>query len=303
MPTSPTSQRPLRLRRHPSSHRHATNGGTTMERKGLLASTVRGREEQRGRKRLLATTLLGISLLALATCACGADTTESKNYGASSSSGRLPQGSERVKLDPADSTTRIDNPYWPMPPGNKWVYKETDEGEQYDVEVTVTDRTRIIANGVEARVVHDVVSQDGQPVEVTDDWYAQDKAGNVWYLGEDTAEYENGRVTSRAGSFEAGVDGAQAGFIMPAHPRDGMAYRQEYYKGEAEDKAEILSTDEQVEVPFGHFTGALMTRDLVPPEPKVSEYKLYARDVGPVLDIQTSGGSSREELISFSRAG
>jgi hypothetical protein len=274
-----------------------------MERKGLLASAVRGREEQRGRKRLLATTLLGISLLALATCACGGDTTESKNHGASSSSGRLPQGSERVKLDPADFTTRIDNPYWPMAPGNKWVYKETDEGEQYDVEVTVTDRTRIIANGVEARVIHDVVSQDGQPVEVTDDWYAQDKAGNVWYLGEDTAEYENGRVTSRAGSFEAGVDGAQAGIIMPAHPRDGMSYRQEYYRGEAEDRAEVLSTQEQVEVPFGHFTGALLTKDLVPTEPKVSEYKLYAKNVGPVLAIQTSGGSSREELINYTSGG
>src|SRR5215218_7833752 len=268
-----------------------------MERKGLLASAIRGLEEQRGRKRLLATTLLGNSLLALATCACGADTTESKNHGASSSSGRLPQGSERVKLDPADFTTRIDNPYWPMPPGNKWVYKETDEGEQYDVEVTVTDRTRIIANGVEARVIHDVVSEDGQPVEVTDDWYAQDKAGNVWYLGEDTAEYENGKVTTRSGSFEAGVDGAQAGVIMPADPQDGMAYRQEYYKGEAEDKAEVLSTNEQVEVPFGHFTGALMTKDLVPLEPKVSEYKLYAPGVGLVVAVKTSGGSGREELL------
>ena len=225
-----------------------------MERKGLLAGAVRGRGEQRGRKQLLATSLLGISLLALATCACGADTTESKNHGASRSSGRLPQGSERVKLDPAHFTTSIDNPYWPMAPGNKWVYKETEEGEQYDVEVTVTDRTKIIANGVEARVIHDVVSQHGQPVEVTDD------------------------------------------------PRDGMAYRQEYYRGEAEDRAEVLSTQEQVEAPFGHFAGALLTKDLVPTEPKVSEYKLYAKNVGPVMTVQTSGGSSREELISYTRA-
>ena len=141
-----------------------------MDSKGLLASAGRGREEQRGRKRLLAATLLGISLLALATCACGADTTESKNHGASSSSRRLPQGSERVKLDPADFTTSIDNPYWPMAPGDRWVYRETDgKGVQYYVEVTVTDRTKKIANGVKARVLHDVVSQDGQPVEVTDD--------------------------------------------------------------------------------------------------------------------------------------
>ena len=211
--------------------------------------------------------------------------------------------SEPVKLDPADFLVNIDNPYWPMSPGSRWVYRETDEGTEKRVEVTVTDRTKKIANGVEARVVHDVVTEDGELVEVTDDWYAQDKAGNVWYLGEDTAEYENGKVTTRSGSFEAGVDGAQAGIIMPANPRDGMAYRQEYYKGEAEDRAEVLSTEEQVEVPFGYFEGALMTKDLVPLEPKVSEYKLYARDVGPVLTVKTSGGSGREELVSYSQAG
>jgi hypothetical protein len=251
--------------------------------------------------------------LVLLTAGCNSNTNANSNANAdadraqsgtgSGSQADLPQGSEPVKLDPADFTTRIDNPYWPMAPGDKWVYRETDSGTEQRVEVTVTNRTKQIANGIEARVVHDVVTEDGQLVEVTDDWYAQDKAGNVWYLGEDTAEYENGKVTTRSGSFEAGVDGAQAGVIMPADPKDGMAYRQEYYKGEAEDKAEVLSTDEQVEVPFGYFQGALMTKDLVPLEPKVSEYKLYARDVGPVLTVKTSGGSGREELISFSQAG
>ena len=274
-------------------------------------------DQRFGRKRTLATALVGLCLSAtLVTTACGANATAGKdeNHGtskgtastaaaASGGQGGLPQGSEPVKLDPADFTTRIDNPYWPMAPGDKWVYKETDgKGTQYDIEVTVTDHTKTIANGVKARIIHDVVSQNGQPVEITYDWYAQDRAGNIWYLGEDTAEYENGKVTSRAGSFEAGVDGAQAGIIMPANPEPGLSYRQEYYKGEAEDKAEVLSTEEQVEVPFGHFEGALMTRDLVPPEPKVSEYKLYAKNVGPVLDVQTSGGSSREELISYTRA-
>jgi hypothetical protein len=289
-----------------------------MERNRLFGGAVAGPDERSGRRRFLATALLGVCLpAALLSNACGGNATAdaNKNQGVSKDEagsgtvshggfGHLPQGSEPVELDPADFTTRIDNPYWPMVPGSRWVYRETDEkGTTYDVEVTVTDRTKTIANGVEARVVHDVVSQDGQPVEITDDWYAQDEAGNVWYLGEDTAEYEKGRVTSRAGSFEAGVDGAQAGIIMPVHPSDGMAYRQEYYKGEAEDRAEVLSTQEQVEVPFGHFTGALMTKDLVPTEPKVSEYKLYAKNVGPVLDVQTSGGSSREELISFTRSG
>jgi hypothetical protein len=123
-----------------------------------------------------------------------------------------------VNLDPADFTTKITNPYWPMKPGNRWVYRETDsEGIKQRVVVTVTDRTKEIANGVTARVVRDRVTEKGVPVEVTDDWYAQDKAGTIWYLGEATTEYEDGEPVSTSGSFEAGVDGAQAGVIMPAH--------------------------------------------------------------------------------------
>ena len=254
-----------------------------------------------GNRHPLTTVLLTIGFsAALATAACGADTSTAADPGSGVSSG-LPQGSEPANLDPADFTTRIDNPYWPMAPGDRWVYRETGGGEELRVEVTVTDRTKYIANGIEARVVHDVVTDDGRLVEVTDDWYAQDRSGNVWYLGEETAEYEKGEITTRSGSFEAGVDGAQPGIIMPANPRDGMAYRREYYEGEAEDRAEILSTSEQVQVPYSHFTDALMTKDLVPLEPKVSEYKLYARNVGPVLTVKTSGGSGREELVSYSR--
>ena len=109
-------------------------------------------------------------------------------------------------LNPADFTTTIDNPWWPMRPGSRWVYRETaPDGTRQRVVVTVTRRTRLIANGVTARVVRDVVTEHGEPVEVTDDWYAQDRAGNVWYLGEATTEYENGRPVSTEGSFEAGV--------------------------------------------------------------------------------------------------
>ena len=237
---------------------------------------------------------IGALVAAFAFAACGGD--EDEGGGDST----LPQGSEPVELDPAEFTTEIDNPYWPMAVGSRWVYHETDEeGSLQKVEVTVTDRTKQIANGVEARVVRDVVSEGGEPVEVTDDWYAQDSEGNIWYLGEDTAEYQRGKVKTRAGSFEAGVDGAQAGIAMPADPRDGQTYRQEYYAGEAEDRAEVLGTEEQVEVPFGYFTGAVMTKDLVPLEPKVNEYKLYAPDVGPVLTLKTSGGGGREELITY----
>jgi len=220
--------------------------------------------------------------------------------GAGAVGGDLPQGDERIELQPARFSTKIDNPYWPMAPGNRWVYRETDgEGGAQRVLVAVTHKTKRIADRIEARVVHDVVSEDGAPVEVTDDWYAQDVEGNVWYMGERTAEYENGKVVSRAGSWEAGVDGAQPGIVVPAEPQPGLAYRQEYYAGEAEDRARVLSVDEQVEVPFGHFVGVVLTKDLTPLEPHVLEYKLYARGVGPVLTLDVSGASGREELLSF----
>jgi hypothetical protein len=220
----------------------------------------------------------------------------------SANSSRLPRGSETVNLDPADFSTKIDNPYWPMKPGSRWVYRETDsEGARQRVVVTVTRRTKLIANGITARVVRDVVTEDGRPVEVTDDWYAQDRSGNIWYLGEDTTEYENGQPVSKEGSFEAGVDGAQPGVIMPARPRVGMRYRQEYYKGHAEDRARIFSLRERAEVPFGFFRRTLMTRDVNPLEPRILEYKFYARGVGPVLAVSVSGGSDREELVRFRR--
>ena len=230
----------------------------------------------------------------LALAACGDDDSGSGDGGATSAS-QLPQGSEPVQLDPADFSTEIDNPYWPMTPGSRWVYRE---GEARVV-VTVTDRTREIANGVTARVVHDVVSEGGDPVEVTDDWYAQDSEGNIWYLGEDTAEYENGKVASREGSFEAGVDGAQAGIIMPADPQVGQSYRQEYYQGQAEDSGKILALGASAKVPFGSFEGCVETEDLNPlADPKQIEHKFYAQGVGPVLTIDVANGN-REELLSY----
>jgi hypothetical protein len=230
--------------------------------------------------------------------ACGGDSTQSRT--ASTEGGALPQGSEPVKLDPAEFTTNIDNPYWPMSPGSRWVYSERTGGATpQKVVVTVTDRTKTIANGVKARVIRDIVSEGGVPVEVTQDWYAQDADGNVWYLGEATQEYVNGKPGTTSGSFEAGVDGAEAGIAMPANPEAGLAYRQEYYAGEAEDRAQVLSTEEMVTVPFGHFRGALLTKDLVPTEPRVEELKFYARGIGPVLTLKVAGGEGREELIRY----
>jgi hypothetical protein len=235
-------------------------------------------------------TAVAAATLALVAAGCG--------YGDQAA---LPTGAETVELEPGKFTAEIDHPYWPMAVGTVWTYRETDgEGGEQQVVVTVTDETREI-QGIEARVVHDVVTEDGEIVEDTYDWYAQDDDGNLWYLGEDTTAYAEGEAPSKEGSWEAGVDGAQAGILLPGDPEVGQTYRQEYLEGEAEDAGEVLSLDEQVEVPFGHFDGVLMTKDFTPLEPKLLEHKFYARGVGPVLALAVSGGADREELVELGR--
>ena len=215
----------------------------------------------------------------------------------------LPIGSEPVNLDPADFTTDITHPYWPMKPGTRWTYRDVDEkGEVQTVVVVATAETKKLANGITARVVRDTVRSDGELVEDTLDWYAQDSAGNVWYMGEDTAEFENGKIASREGSFEAGVGGALPGILLPAEPQVGQKYRQEYLKGEAEDNGEVLGINQLVEVPTGRYSDALLTRDTTNLEPDVVEYKLYAPDIGPVLALDISGGAAREALVKFDKA-
>ena len=219
--------------------------------------------------------------------------------GGSAEQAALPQGSEVVQLDPANFTTDIDNPYWPMAPGARWVYRETDsEGNAQRIVVTVTDQTRELMS-VQTRVVHDLATKDGSPVEDTYDYYAQDADGNLWYFGEDTKELENGKVISTAGSWQAGVDAAQPGIALPGAPEVGMTYRQEYHAGDAEDSAAVLSVDEKTESPQGSYQGVLMTKDFTPLEPDALEYKFYAKGVGPIVALGVSGGIAREELVSF----
>ena len=251
-------------------------------------------ESSRGGPLALAT--LGVLTLS----ACGG--------GAASAPGNvtspLPQGSESVELDPGDFTVDITNTYWPMEPGDRWISSETDgKGDVLRVEVTVQDETYTVASGIDARVVHDRVTRDGAVVEDTLDWYAQDGDGNIWYLGERTAEYENGQVVSTEGSWEAGVDGAQPGIAVPADPEPGLTYRQEYLQGQAEDQGAVLSIDEQVGVPTGIYTGALLTRDTTALEPDLVELKFYAPGIGPVLTVESSGGAGREELVETNRTG
>ncbi len=218
--------------------------------------------------------------------------------------GGLPVGRQVVKLDPAKFTTVIDNPYYPLRAGDRRVYRETaPDGTRQRIVDEVTHETKRIADGVSARVVHSTVTdRAGHVVEYTEEWFAQDAAGNVWYFGEDTTKYEHGRKSTH-GSFEAGVDGAQPGVQMPAHPRAGMRFRLEGgYRTGAADHTLILSVGrEQVEVPYGHLRGTVMMRDYSPLEPRVSELKFYARGIGGVLSIDISDGYDREDLVSYTR--
>jgi len=245
-------------------------------------------------------TTLALACLVLVLGACGDDDSGNGSQNTTAAAGgdsSLPQGSDPVELDPADFTTEIDNPYWPMTPGNRWVSRSSEER----IVVEVTDRRKTVTGGIEAAVVRDTVTDNnGDLVEVTDDWYAQDRDGNIWYLGEDVKDYKGGKVVSTGGSWEHGVDGAVAGIAIPADPQRGVRYRQEYYEGEAEDRAEVLSVDARVIVPAGEFEGCLQTSDTTPLEPGVEERKYYARGVGPVLNEKVSPERFREELIRHS---
>src|SRR4051812_30282679 len=223
-------------------------------------------------------------------------TTTPRTTAVAPSPAALPQGGDPVELDPAEFTTDITNTYWPMKPGQTWRYRESDaDGNVYRGETTVQGGTAMV-DGIGARAVLDVLTtEDGSLVEKTTDWYAQDSDGNLWYLGEQTAEYKNGQVSSTEGSWRAGEHGAQAGVILPAAPRPGLAYRQEYRAGEAEEQAVVLSTAEQVQSPTGIYKKALLTRETTPLEPDLVELKWYAPGVGLVLTLTSSGGADREE--------
>jgi len=213
----------------------------------------------------------------------------------------LPRGAESVRLDPANFVPRITNLYLPLTPGTTWFYRGVDsDGKAEKIEFTVTDMTKNIL-GINATVVRDIVTVDGQVIEDTLDWFAQDRSGAVWYLGEEVRDYENGKLVSTAGSWEAGVDGAQPGIVMPADPKVGMAYRQEYYKGQAEDAARVLSVQEKVKVPFGAFGDVIMTKDTTPLEPGMVEHKYYAKGIGQVLSVPVSGAAGRGELVKITR--
>jgi hypothetical protein len=202
------------------------------------------------------------------------------------------------QIDPSDFVEGIDNPYMPFEPGTTLVYKGESEDEKETVTVFVTNETKEIL-GITATVVRDVVTVEGQIAEKTFDWYAQDRYGNVWYMGEDSKEYEDGKPASSAGSWEAGVDGAKPGIVMLGDPQVGDRYRQEYYKGEAEDFGQVLRLGESVEVPYGSYDNVLVTKDWTPLEPKILENKYYARGVGVVYERSVKGPKEELELVDL----
>ena len=207
-------------------------------------------------------------------------------------------GEYSVEIDPATFASAVDNPYYPLAPGMQWRYEETGgDGEIEITTVEVLTATRVVM-GVETVVVHDVVtSEDGTVIEDTYDWFAQDAAGAVWYFGEETTAYEDGKADT-AGSWEAGVDGALPGIVMPADPEvSDTGYRQEYAEGEAEDLGQVIEVGATVSVPAGDFNDVVRTRDWNPLEPDVVEEKSYAPGVGFIHEVKTAGEGTGNEVV------
>lgn len=200
--------------------------------------------------------------------------------------------------DAAGFASLVDNPWFPLRPGTTYVYRGVKDGQPSRDVFTVSAATKTI-QGVRCTVVRDRLYLRGRLHERTEDWYAQDEAGNVWYFGEATAELNpNGRVKSTEGSWKSGVDGARAGIFMPAHPHPGQTGRQEYYKGHAEDHFRVLSLAAEVHTPAASSGHALLTREWTPLEPGAIDHKLYVKGIGTVLEQAVKGGDERNSLVS-----
>jgi hypothetical protein len=197
-------------------------------------------------------------------------------------------------------TPRVDNAWLPFLPGSVWKYTGVKDGEASRDVVTVPKATKLVA-GVNAVVVQDNLYIAGVIEERTSDWYAQDNDGNVWYLGEDTAELdEHGKVTSTEGSWEAGKQGAQPGIFMPADRVVGQSGRQEFLHGQAEDHYRVLNLAAPVAgVPGTNATTGLLTEEWTPLEPGVLDHKLYVRGVGTVKEQSVRGPKETNTLVSF----
>jgi hypothetical protein len=238
------------------------------------------------------TALLTTAAVAVAGCA-NATADHRSTVAASDLPPALPPASQFVRT--------VDNPWFPLEPGTVLTYKGDDEGTPATDVFRVTGRTKPIL-GIRATVIDDRVYHRGRLAERTNDWYAQDRAGNVWYLGEKTATLKaDGTVESTEGSWRAGVDGARAGIFMPAQPRVHAGGWQEYYKGHAQDRYEILGLTTKVRTPAAASNAAMLTQETTPLEPGVVDHKVYVRDVGTVTEETVKGGHERFRLVSIRR--
>jgi hypothetical protein len=201
-------------------------------------------------------------------------------------------------INPENFNNEVTNNYFPLNVGQVYNYSgQTPDGLETIV-VTVLSETKVVA-GVTCTVVRDVVSLDGVVIEDTYDWYAQDNDGNVWYFGEDVSNYENGVLTDKGGSFEAGVADAKPGIIMMAHHVLEMPYRQEYSFNVAEDWGKVVETGVIVTTPFGTFNDCIKTADWNALESDAPlEYKYYAPGIGIVKE-EIEGTDEVIELISI----
>jgi hypothetical protein len=194
---------------------------------------------------------------------------------------------------------RVTNPWFPLHPGDRYAYRGT-EGKVHTRDVMIaTYRTRVI-DGVVCRVVFDRVWNNGVLGERTRDFYAQTKTGTVWYFGERTATLDrHGHVKSREGSFTSGVNGAEAGVFMKAHPQIGASYYQEFYPRHALDVFTVLRRGAHVVVPLMNTRHALLTKETTALEPGVVDHKYYVRDIGSVRELTVKGGSESLWLVGF----
>ena len=203
-------------------------------------------------------------------------------------------------INPSDFSTTIHNKYLTFIPGTTYIYQGMTEEGIERTEVYLTDEQKIVI-GVKTLVVWDRVWLNDELIEDTKDWYAQDRDGNVWYFGEDSMEIVNGKIVSREGSWEAGVDGAKPGIVMKANPLVGEHYRQEYYLGKAEDWAEVVSLGVTVKTKYGSFSNCLQTRDYTPLEPDADEYKYYCPEVGNLVYEKSIYDGESTQLIEIKK--
>ena len=209
-------------------------------------------------------------------------------------------GKYSPKIDPSNFVTTVDNPYWPLKPGTTFHYEGVRGTTPQTDDETVTDQTKNIL-GIPATVVRDMVSEHGKPVERTLDYYAQDRQGNVWYMGEDSFETnKQGKMVRASDSWLSGVKGGQPGIIMPGNPKRGDAYRQEYYPpGEALDEARVLSLNGSTTAPYGgKHTGLLVTSERSPLEPQ-TEQKYYEPGLGEVAEKVVKGHHEEFRLVNI----